>query len=432
MPDARRQPSGAGPMKQARLASNCAQCGSTVEPGDDIYPVAQPPGRRTRAGLEWLHLACASELGGGSPPELPVCKHWARGGSCQYGEKCFFPHPPEVGAAVLESLRARKADPNRKVANRGDGKRNRVKNDGRASVMRRWLLETFGPDHLRSGQGVLDVAGGKGELAWELLNLNGVPASVVEPRPLDFASCEGKFRYGIYWRNPIWHDSLHCPHDPEAETRAPEHLRLLLEPRVVSWALAAPEATAGGGADAGAESAFEASCRAALALRWTRKGLHEEEEEEEEPAEGREAEEVGAEGADEDVRHEAGDGAPVASAERALELLRACSTVVALHPDQAAEHAMRLALALGKPFAVVPCCVYSVQFPRRRLPCGAPVRTYEELLRYLQGLSPRVRREELDFEGKCVVLYMTAADVADAACGATPAVEPCCEPCGPE
>ena len=30
----------------------------------------------------------------------------------------------------------------------------RVKNDGRASVMRRWLLETFGPDHLRSGQGV--------------------------------------------------------------------------------------------------------------------------------------------------------------------------------------------------------------------------------------------------------------------------------------
>ena len=26
-------PEGAGPMKQARLASNCAQCGSTVEPG---------------------------------------------------------------------------------------------------------------------------------------------------------------------------------------------------------------------------------------------------------------------------------------------------------------------------------------------------------------------------------------------------------------
>ncbi len=30
-----------------------------------------------------------------------------------------------------------------------------------------------------------DVAGGKGELAFELLNLNGLPATVLEPRPLD-------------------------------------------------------------------------------------------------------------------------------------------------------------------------------------------------------------------------------------------------------
>lgn len=30
-----------------------------------------------------------------------------------------------------------------------------------------------------------DVAGGKGELAFELLNLSGIPATVLEPRPLD-------------------------------------------------------------------------------------------------------------------------------------------------------------------------------------------------------------------------------------------------------
>jgi hypothetical protein len=30
-----------------------------------------------------------------------------------------------------------------------------------------------------------DVAAGKGELAFELLNLSGIPATVLEPRPLD-------------------------------------------------------------------------------------------------------------------------------------------------------------------------------------------------------------------------------------------------------
>jgi hypothetical protein len=37
----------------------------------------------------------------------------------------------------------------------------------------------------RGGAGLLDVAGGKGELSFELRNLNGIPATVLEPRPLD-------------------------------------------------------------------------------------------------------------------------------------------------------------------------------------------------------------------------------------------------------
>ena len=40
---------------------------------------------------------------------------------------------------------------------------------------------------LARGTGVLDVAGGKGELAFELVNLNAIPATVVEPRPLQLA-----------------------------------------------------------------------------------------------------------------------------------------------------------------------------------------------------------------------------------------------------
>ena len=51
----------------------------------------------------------------------------------------------------------------------------------------RFLIDVFGKDVLASGSGVLDVAGGKGELAFELVNLNAIPATVVEPRPLQLA-----------------------------------------------------------------------------------------------------------------------------------------------------------------------------------------------------------------------------------------------------
>ena len=48
----------------------------------------------------------------------------------------------------------------------------------------RFLIDTFGRELLKEGSGVLDVAGGKGELGFELLNLNGIKATVVEPRAL--------------------------------------------------------------------------------------------------------------------------------------------------------------------------------------------------------------------------------------------------------
>jgi hypothetical protein len=50
------------------------------------------------------------------------------------------------------------------------------------SVFCRFLLQTFGREVLASGSGVLDVAGGRGDLAFELLNLNGIRATVVDPR----------------------------------------------------------------------------------------------------------------------------------------------------------------------------------------------------------------------------------------------------------
>ncbi|GIL68582.1 hypothetical protein Vafri_21834, partial [Volvox africanus] len=48
-------------------------------------------------------------------------------------------------------------------------------------------------------------------------------------------------------------------------------------------------------------------------------------------------------------------------------LLLGCSMVVGLHPDQATEAILDFALECGKPFALVPCCVFPRLFPNRRL-----------------------------------------------------------------
>jgi len=45
------------------------------------------------------------------------------------------------------------------------------------------LIDTFGREKLAQGSGVLDIGGGRGELSFEMLNLNNIRATIVDPRP---------------------------------------------------------------------------------------------------------------------------------------------------------------------------------------------------------------------------------------------------------
>ena len=49
------------------------------------------------------------------------------------------------------------------------------------------------------------------------------------------------------------------------------------------------------------------------------------------------------------------------------QLIASCAALVGLHPDEATEHIVDIALARSKPFAVVPCCVMPHLFPPRNL-----------------------------------------------------------------
>ena len=64
------------------------------------------------------------------------------------------------------------------------------------------------------------------------------------------------------------------------------------------------------------------------------------------------------------------------------------------------------ALASNLPFAVVPCCVYSKEFPKRRLQSGERVKSYEQLCDWLQEMGPGIERLVLDgLEGRNICLF---------------------------
>ena len=70
-------------------------------------------------------------------------------------------------------------------------------------------------------------------------------------------------------------------------------------------------------------------------------------------------------------------------------LIRNCSFICGLHPDQATEPIVSLALRLDVPFAILPCCVMPSLFPHRvqKKHCD-PVRSYSAFCQYLLDMAP--------------------------------------------
>ena len=59
------------------------------------------------------------------------------------------------------------------------------------------------------------------------------------------------------------------------------------------------------------------------------------------------------------------EGHEIKCLDEAQTLVRSCSVLMGMHPDQAAEHLVDFALQNRKPFVLIPCCVYHKQFPHR-------------------------------------------------------------------
>ncbi|KAK9805714.1 hypothetical protein WJX73_001222 [Symbiochloris irregularis] len=264
----------------AKTTTTCFCCGSTVSIGGDIYALEDVPG--------YLHPDCAREhcRALGRPFVPPVCKHFVRRGYCLFGDDCFFRHP----AGCQASLPAKKFK-----LRKGASKQNQVRNRFRAATFRRFLLKVFGRELLAQGSGILDVAGGTGELSFEFLNLNCINSTVVDPRPV--LNLERQCRWlkaGFYFRNAAFQEWV----DTSWRTQEARRCRTDLNdgPETLLQRLAIDHDSAAA-CDQVADSAGTCSCMpsegseteapgppsiaealqqahdSAAALRWTQKGL---------------------------------------------------------------------------------------------------------------------------------------------------------------
>jgi hypothetical protein len=114
-------------------------------------------------------------------------------------------------------------------------------------------------------------------------------------------------------------------------------------------------------------------------------------------------------GVDTSFRHPDQDDIQVCS--RSHPLLQECSAIVALHPDEATDFIVDMAVAKRVPFVIMPCCVFSRLFPHRRRPdTSDPVCTYDDLVAYLMSKDKSIRKTILPFQGANIALWATFSD----------------------
>jgi len=126
-----------------------------------------------------------------------LCKFWMSNGICRRTQcNCYHPEGDELKAARVRwrqeqfqrvASNAQPDDPHPEQEKKGHA--------ARAAVFAEWLCEVFGDDLLRGG--VVDIAGGRGELAFEL-SVKNIPCIVLDPR------CPGGDR-PVPWND--WHVS---------------------------------------------------------------------------------------------------------------------------------------------------------------------------------------------------------------------------------
>jgi len=128
----------------------------------------------------------------GAAETQPLCRTWAAvdasGGRLTCARDCRFRHSyadeaerHRTGAA----LKKRKLQSEKAISARDESEVHSSEAKGaksaRAGIFVAWLIETFGAVAMSAGGGVLDIAGGKGQIAFLLQVEHRITATLVDP-----------------------------------------------------------------------------------------------------------------------------------------------------------------------------------------------------------------------------------------------------------
>jgi len=162
-----------------------------LHPGETFVPV--PTVREAEKAPPTVSAAPAASPADGqtseavrTPASGEHCKFWINSKTCQFGDKCEFAHERDAEAfkhARAEWLAQRLRLKRERAALDEDpldphGKMSKAQ---RAQVLGDWLVATVGVPCLSAGRGVLDIAGGRGDVSFELWNKRGIPCTLIDP-----------------------------------------------------------------------------------------------------------------------------------------------------------------------------------------------------------------------------------------------------------
>ena len=87
------------------------------------------------------------------------------------------------------------------------------------------------------------------------------------------------------------------------------------------------------------------------------------------------------------------------------ELIKGCSLIIGMHPDEATVDIVDVALTKKINFAVVPCCVFHNKFPNRKLKNGKEVVEYPDIIQFILEKDESLKIDFLNIKGRNKVIY---------------------------
>jgi len=103
------------------------------------------------------------------------------------------------------------------------------------------------------------------------------------------------------------------------------------------------------------------------------------------------------------------DGGAVANEPQLQVAIQSCSILIGIHADGATEAIVDAALQYGKPFVVIPCCVFPNLFKQRFIldehDRKVEVRSHHQFCQFLLEKDGRFQKEILPFQGRNIAIW---------------------------